>query len=156
MAMQNVRLRRHMRGPHSWWSLKPEGVVIQTPLDLIGCDSDTKQNTPSLITASDLIVKELLVQVKPERDRAHDEDVQVMTRLEELEHRLAEAGDGTLFGPAVLPGLVPVAADLHGLLEVGRFGTQLCDLICVGGLGDALASNLDVAPVRARVLPCEL
>ena len=59
MAMQNVRLRRNMRGSHSWWSLEPEGVVTQTPLDPIGCGSDAKQDTLCLITVSDLIVKGL-------------------------------------------------------------------------------------------------
>ena len=109
-----------------------------------------------MVLLVDLVVEERLLQVKAERDCAHDEGVQLVARLEELEHRLAEAGGGALLWPAILPRLVPVAADLHGLLEVGRLGAQLGDLVRVGGLGDALAPDADVAAVRAGVFPGEL
>lgn len=59
LAMQNVRLRRNIRETHSWWSLEPEGVKSQTPLDPIGCGADAKKDTLCLITVSDLIVKGL-------------------------------------------------------------------------------------------------
>ena len=109
-----------------------------------------------MVLLVDLVVEERLLQVKAQRDRAHDEGVQLVARLEELEHRLTEAGRGALLRPAVLPRLVPVAADLHGLLEVGRLGAQLGDLVRVGGLCDALAPDAYVAAVRAGVFPGKL
>lgn len=109
-----------------------------------------------MVLLVNLVLKEHLVEVEPDRDRAHDESVQVVARLEELQHRLAEAGSGALLRPAVLPGRVPVTPNLHGFLEVGRLGAQRGDLVRVGGLGDALATNLHVTTVCTGVLPCQL
>jgi len=87
---------------------------------------------------------------------SNESEINDLTHLVEVEHSLLETRHYRLRRPLVFPIGIPVPANLHGLLKVGRLCFESGYFIRIRRLCYTLSTDLDISSVGAWILPSKL